>query len=234
MRMAELSNPRSLSYRMRARRDVRLRSLIKDIHAAVGSVRILDLGGTFDYWRRVGIDFLRANEATVVVLNVSDAMITGAHADPDVVSHRLGDGCAMPEFATGEFDLAHSNSVIEHVGGWPQMKSFASELRRVARSYYVQTPYFWFPIDPHFYRMPFYHWLPRPTRARLLNSLPLATVGKIEGVDEAFRVVDAARLLDRRQFEFLFPDGDLRFEYFAGLPKSLIATRLTASHGRAS
>jgi len=111
------------------------------------------------------------------------------------------------------------------------MKSFAAETRRVGRNYYVQTPYFWFPFDPHYYRMPMFHWFPRPVRARLLNSLPLATIGRIEGVDLAFDVVDRARLLDGRQFRFLFPDAKVSFERFGGLAKSMVAIRRQPGNG---
>src|SRR3546814_2616362 len=83
------------------------------------------------------------------------------------------------------FDIAHSNSVIEHVITWDNMKNFARETRRVAAWHYVQTPYFWFPVDPHFYKLPFYHWLPRPLRAKLLMRLPLAHAGKISTLERS-------------------------------------------------
>jgi len=49
----------------------------------------------------------------------------------------------------------------------------------------------------------------------------------MQTVDAAYDVVDAARLLDRRQFRFLFPDGTIAFERFVGLPKSMIGIRGT-------
>jgi SAM-dependent methyltransferase len=61
-------------------------------------------------------------------------------------------------FADGEFDLAYSSSVIEHVA--PKRRAaFAAELKRVARGWYVQTPAYSFPIEPHAL-LPFAHWLP--------------------------------------------------------------------------
>ena len=65
-------------------------------------------------------------------------------------------------FEDAQFDLAYCSSVIEHVavGDRP---AFASELRRVARGWYVQTPAFSFPIEPHAL-LPVAHWLPTALR----------------------------------------------------------------------
>ena len=61
-------------------------------------------------------------------------------------------------FADDEFDLAYCSSVIEHVA--PALREqFAGELRRVARGWYVQTPAFSFPVEPHAL-LPAAHWLP--------------------------------------------------------------------------
>jgi SAM-dependent methyltransferase len=61
-------------------------------------------------------------------------------------------------FADGEFDLAYCSSVIEHVPRGDRA-AFARELRRVARGWYVQTPAFSFPVEPHAL-LPAAHWLP--------------------------------------------------------------------------
>jgi len=60
-------------------------------------------------------------------------------------------------FADNEFDLAYCSSVIEHV---PRelRAAFARELRRVARGWYVQTPAYSFPVEPHAL-LPAAHWL---------------------------------------------------------------------------
>jgi hypothetical protein len=97
--------------------------------------------------------------------------------------------------------------VIEHVGDWVRMEAFASECRRLAPSYYVQTPYFWFPIEPHF-SAPFFHWKSEQSRARALMKRPHGFSEKAADVGAAMRDVQHARLLDKTQFRFLYPDAE--------------------------
>jgi len=74
---------------------------------------------------------------------------------------------ALP-FPDDAFDLAYSNSVVEHIA--PERRArFAAELRRVARGWYVQTPAIGFPLDPHSL-LPFAHWLPHALREPLLKA----------------------------------------------------------------
>jgi hypothetical protein len=122
------------------------------------------------------------------------------------------------------FDLVHSNSVVEHVGDWARMKAFAKEVRRLAPRYFVQTPNFWFPIEPHF-MCPFFHWLPEPTRVRLLLRAGLGHYRRAGSVDSAVTAVQGARLLNRRMMASLFPDAAIVTERVALLPKSLMAIR---------
>lgn len=216
-------NPNSLSVKFRRKRDVRLRELIAAVAQGRPGVQILDMGGTVEYWERIGVDFLREQRAFVTILNLRPTELSDAPY-PDVITTAVGNACDLPQYADGQFDLVHSNSVIEHVETWSNMKAFARETRRLGAAYYVQTPYFWCPIDPHYYRMPLFHWFPRPIRARLLNAFPIAATGKrIAGVDNAFSIVDGARLLDGRQFRFLFPEAEMSFERVLALPKSMVA-----------
>jgi Methyltransferase domain len=61
----------------------------------------------------------------------------------------VGDGCKL-NIPDESYDIAHSNSVIEHVGSWERQKQFASEIRRVGKSFWVQTPAREFFIEPHY------------------------------------------------------------------------------------
>ena len=114
-------------------------------------------------------------------------------------------------FADREFDIAHSNSLIEHVGDRSDRERVAAELRRVGRRYFVQTPNRGFPIEPHSL-LPFVHMLPRRLGRRLWRY----------GVsDDPF---DDTWLLGARELQELFPDAEIVRERFGPLTKSLIAT----------
>ena len=65
-------------------------------------------------------------------------------------------------FDDGAFDLAYSNSVIEHIA--PERRAaFANEIRRIAHGWWIQTPAWSFPVEPHAL-LPFAHWLPTGLR----------------------------------------------------------------------
>lgn len=212
--LVNYGNPRSVGSRLRVRRLAYLMPLMETIFREKGAVRILDVGGTVQYWSLVAPDYLTARRAEITLVN-----LPGALHDAAVPPFRVaeGDGCDLAMFADHAFDLVHSNSVVEHVGDWSRMKAFAHEVRRLAPTYFVQTPNFWFPIEPHFI-CPFIHWLPEPVRVRLL----LLTR---ETVDEAVAAVQNARLLNRTMMASLFPDAEIVTERLALLPKSLIAIR---------
>jgi SAM-dependent methyltransferase len=111
-------------------------------------------------------------------------------------------------FEDGEFDLAYSSSVIEHVAP-ARRPAFAAELRRVARGWYVQTPAFSFPIEPHAL-LPFAHWLPPGLRRHYWR---LGVAGAWEEI----------ALLRRAEMEALF--GPPLAERVGPLVKSWVSVR---------
>ena len=78
-----------------------------------------------------------------------------------------GDGCNVEGIADQSFDFVFSNSVIEHVGGPERRRAFANEIRRIGRSYWVQTPSIWFPIEAH-NGMQFWWFYPQSVRRALI------------------------------------------------------------------
>ena len=214
------ANPNSLASRFRRARSARVVRLIETIHAERGGCRILDLGGEPGYWALFDRSFLEAHGVSILLVNPAPQAVE----DP-MFTTMIGDACDLPQIESGRFDLVHSNSVIEHVGDWMRCEAFAAEVRRLAPRYYVQTPYFYFPIEPHFSE-PFFHWRSEQVRARLLLKRGRGWFSrKAKDLGEAMRVVQHARLLDKTQFRFLFPDADHMDERVVTLTKSLIAIR---------
>lgn len=218
--LQDMDSDKSLSARFRRARAARVVALIEKTFAERGQCRIADLGGEPTYWN-ILFDraFLERNRVHISLFNpqpftVEDPLFTAV----------VGDACDLHEHADNSFDLVHSNSVVEHVGDWVRMEAFALECRRLAPRYYVQTPYFWFPIEPHF-SAPFFHWRSEQARARRLMKGPLGFSQKAPDIGAAMRDVQHARLLDKAQFRFLYPDARHVDETFVGLTKSLIAIR---------
>jgi SAM-dependent methyltransferase len=81
----------------------------------------------------------------------------------------VADGRELP-FADGEFDVAFSNAVVEHVGGRDDQERFVLELCRVATRVFLTTPNRLFPLDPHTL-LPVVHWLPDSRRPRRLAGV---------------------------------------------------------------
>jgi hypothetical protein len=87
---------------------------------------------------------------------------------------RAGDGnlgirCVVADACTYDeptVDLVVSNSLIEHVGGVGPRRQLAETIRGLAPQYWVQTPYRYFPLEPH-WMFPGMQFLPLNVRARL-------------------------------------------------------------------
>src|SRR6185503_6872753 len=92
-------------------------------------IRILDIGGTVEYWR--------ANQDLWghLPLHITIVNLGVEPRDEGVYAIRPGDACNLVEYADNSFDVVHSNSVIEHVGHWPEMAAMAGEVRRLAPIY---------------------------------------------------------------------------------------------------
>jgi Methyltransferase domain len=213
-----MPNYRKYSHHFRAKRFRIFRDIVDNTISKKGQCRILDVGGTLEFWETFGSD-LDWSKVTVKLLNLalSDVVHPG-------ISSLAGDARSMPTFDNNSFDIVHSNSVIEHVGRWSDMVSMAEEIRRLAPAYFVQTPYFWFPMEPHA-RFLFLHWMPESWRYRLVLRFRCGFWEKQLNIDAAMKKIQSAVLLDKLQLQYLFPDAKIIPERFLGVTKSLIAIR---------
>jgi hypothetical protein len=218
-KLTNYSSGRSVAYRLRQRRLRPLLEMIESVHRERGEVRILDIGGTVAYWRILPEGVLADTNTRITLVNLDEVPAIL----PPGFSARKADACELP-FEAGSFDICHSNSVLEHVGNWERMRAFSREIARVAPRYFVQTPNFWFPVEPHC-MTPIFHWLPRPWRVQLVRRFQLGHWDRMETVDQAVRAVERIQLIDRPMLQALFPQATIRTERFALLPNSLIALR---------
>jgi SAM-dependent methyltransferase len=183
-----------LAGRARARRHERFRALT----GAGEGTRILDVGcGTLG---------LRALEPHLDITGV-DLVERPAYPGPFVVA----DATQRLPFDDDSFDLVYSSSVVEHIAP-AHREAFARELRRVGRGWWVQTPAFSFPVEPHAL-LPAAHWLPPAVRR------PYWRLGVAGGWEDV-------RLLRRAEMAALF--GPPVAERLGPLTKSWISVRRPA------
>jgi hypothetical protein len=210
--------PNDSNNRFRSRRFRVFQKIVDEVLRDKQVCRILDVGGTPSYWEIFGgnLNWKR--------LDVTVANLAVFEANHPQIKSLVGDARDMSKFENLSFDIVHSNSVIEHVGRWCDMESMASEVRRLAPRYFIQTPYFWFPVEPHA-RFPLLHWMPESWRYRILMKRTCGFWQQQPDLGRAVKAIQSATLLDRRQVKFLFPDAEIVSEKVFGLTKSLIAIR---------
>lgn len=219
--VANYHNDQSLGSRFRAKRIGPLIQMIRDIYRDRGCVNVVDIGGSREYWSIVPDCILRECNVRITVVNIRFNI---RDEDDPIFSFVEADACNLVMFSDNCFDIAHSNSVLEHVGDWGKMIKFAGECRRIAASYFVQTPSYWFPIEPHA-MMPIFHWLPEPFRVFLVQRIQFGHWQRASSVGAAVEIVQSARLLDLSMFAELFPDAIFFKERFFLMTKSFVAVR---------
>mgnify|MGYP003672942437 FL=1 len=201
----------------RRRRFARFIPLLAQSAQERSTVRVLDIGGTKGYWQGVQ-DMWQGLDLQITLLNIN---ATASAAGPFTV---LGGDARAVQFPDNSFDVVHSNSVIEHVGAWSDIQAMAGEVQRLAPRYFVQTPNFWFPFEPHFRSVGF-HWLPAEMRARRIMRKRLGHRPKQDNFHDAMALVQSVQLLIATQMRALFHGAAIEREYVFGLTKSLMAIK---------
>jgi hypothetical protein len=210
-----VESPTSLGARARARRW----ELAADLFPDIEQMHVVDLGGTVEAWERAPL-----RPAHVTVLNLFEP----GSSTSDRITAITGDACdavAELERQTGRstYDIVFSNAVLEHVGGHANRSRFASSVRALAPRHWVQTPYRYFPIEPH-WLFPGMQFLPVAGRARIARTWRLAhsPAGSLEEARSSVQWTELIGITEMRQY---FPDSRIVHERAAGLTKSIIAVR---------
>ncbi len=169
---------------------------------------VLDLGGQPMIWDTAPV------RLKLTILNRPGIAVSN-YTSHHVIHYVDGDACSVDSFADQSFDVVFSNSVIEHVGVQQKQAEFAREVRRLGRSYWVQTPSKWFPIEAHC-GMPFWWFYPARLRQLVIErwrkKLPAWT-----------EMVEDTTVLSKGDLRHLFPEAAIRVETSFGLPKSYVA-----------
>ena len=163
-----------------------------------GDEKILDAGGEAYLWESI------PQVSDVTLLNVTDA------ASPSMIRRVVYEGGKFP-FADREFDIVFSNSTIEHVGGFNDRSLFAAEVQRCGKSFFVQTPSFWSPYEPHSF-IPFFQFMPAPVKILLRRLFPKSPYP----IEDLLNI----HLLTKRELRVLFPGAHIVRELFLFFTKS--------------
>jgi len=200
----------SLAYRARKKR---WQHLI-DTFPEFSEMRVLDLGGTPQSWEL----------APVIPKAVTIVNLQAHRSDNPNITSIIGDACNLPtSVAAEQFDLVFSNSLLEHVGGHSQRQQLADSVHDLAARHWVQTPYRYFPIEPHWV-FPGFQWLPYEARVQISLRWNRGHV-RTHNREDAEHIVDEIDLIGISQMRRYFPSSTIWYERFAGLVKSLVALR---------
>lgn len=218
------NNPRSLNYKLR---QARLKIFLSQLSNMKKPISILDIGGTVVYWENVFFKLggLKKEDFSITITNIDEGWLRkGVNSEcEDYYNFAIADARHMKQYKDGQFDIVHSNSVIEHVGGFEEQILMANEVRRIGKHHFVQTPSYYFPIEPHFCALMF-HWLPRKLRMFIVKSRKMGHLPRADSTEHAAEIVDSAQLMNYAEVAVCFPESIVHREVFLGLTKSFIVT----------
>ncbi len=183
------------------------------------TIKILDIGGTFKFWK--AMDFSYKSNCEITLVNILKL------PDPDFdlngynIFYLQGDGTDLKEIQDKEFNFVFSNSCIEHVGKEPEWRKMANEIKRVSDHFFLQTPNRFFMIEPHFL-FPFFQFLPLKIKAFLINHFSIGQYSKRKTWDESISLADSIKLLSYHDLRSLFPDATIEREKIFVFTKSFM------------
>ena len=195
-------------------RQKRFKFFISFLNSFDKPINILDVGGTQSYWEMM--DFIDCKEIHVTLLNLTKINTIG-----DGFSSIVGDARDMKNIQDQEYDIVYSNSVIEHLNVIEDQEKMVSEIKRVGKYYFLQTPNKYFPIEPHFL-FPFFQFFPLSLKAWLVCHFNVGSYSKVSDFESAKKISSSIRLLSKNELSELFKDSIIYREKFLFLTKSLI------------
>jgi 2-polyprenyl-3-methyl-5-hydroxy-6-metoxy-1,4-benzoquinol methylase len=201
----------SMAFQFRQKRNILFISYLNKLKRPI---KILDVGGTSDFWRLM--DFKEEN-VKITILNLEKEQYNSKN-----ITCIAGDATNLSQFGDEYFDVVFSNSVIEHLFTWGNQILMAREVERVGKNYFVQTPNLYFPLEPH-WLFPFFQFLPKKFKIFLTKNFSLGHIGKIRNTKMATKQVEEVKLLSEGDLRTMFPNAHLYKEKFMLFNKSFVA-----------
>ena len=180
------------------------------------NIKIIDIGGSNYFWNTLSKTHTINFQLTL--LNKEKNHLLGFNSI-------VGDAADLSFINNNSFDVCFSNSVIEHLPTLKLQQKMASEIKRIAPKFFIQTPAFVFPLEPHFL-FPFFHWLPLSIRIKLVQNFRLGWYEKQPNYSDAELLVKSIRIMRKKELKKMFPGSQIITEYMLFLPKSYIVTNI--------
>lgn len=194
---------------------------------------ILDIGSETGDNINLVLSGTKINSQNVCIADIDANLIEQGAVNFGFKTLLLDESGKIP-LADKSYDVVYCSSVIEHVTlakdevwqvtsekdfqkkAFENQKKFAAEIKRVGKSYFVQTPARSFPIESHTW-MPLFSFLPR---SLLLKAMRVTNRYWIKSAPPDFN------LLDAKQMKELFPEAEIVYEKKFGLVKSIMAIKV--------
>lgn len=162
------------------RRRQRARSFLSRIEVTP-RMRVIDVGCGSDgmsleaelppHWEIIGVDLLESSRV---------------HISHPGFTYLEQDARDLSRFRDGEFDLAVSVGMMEHICDRKSLAQIASEMARVARQVVVVVPWRYAWLEPHF-KLPFFQLLPFRLQRGLVRAFNPQGHAQLAADPEAFR-----------------------------------------------
>ncbi len=196
------------------------------------NTKILDLGSETGSNINSVLKNTSFNPQNVYIADIDSSLVEKGSNKYGFVPVLISESEQLP-FEDNFFDIVYCSSVIEHVTipkeqvwtlssgekfkdiSLERQKKFATEIQRLGKQYFVQTPYKHFIVESHSL-IPFIAWLPRKLLMQVL---------KITNTFWVKRTKPDWHLLDHNEMSCLFQDAEVIFEKFFKLKKSMMAVK---------
>ena len=130
LRNADQNNVNSISYKLRNKRKILFLEFISNLKRPV---KILDLGGSEYFWRNLNL--INLDDIQILLVNTEFQNVEN-FSNINFINKDVKD---LSEYSDKEFDVVHSNSLIEHLNTFDEQKKLAAEIQRIGKHYFLQT-----------------------------------------------------------------------------------------------